>query len=157
MGLDMYLTKKHYVKNWNHTPEEKRFNISITQGGKTPTHIDVTKIKHIEEDAGYWRKANHIHNWFVQNVQKGKDDCKEYWVSLDELEELYKACELVLSDNSLAKEILPTTDGFFFGDTGYDEYYFETLKYTREIIHNIMADIDERGNLPYDVYYQSSW
>ena len=28
------------------------------------------------EPVAYWRKANQIHNWFVENVQNGEDDCR---------------------------------------------------------------------------------
>lgn len=38
---------------------------------------DENKIKIIYEVA-YWRKANHIHNWFVQNIQDGIDDLLDY-------------------------------------------------------------------------------
>ena len=54
MGLDMYLygVKSNY---WLHD-----YNI-----GQVKTVIEV----------GYWRKANQIHNWFVENIQNGIDDC----------------------------------------------------------------------------------
>ena len=35
MGLDMYLKREHYVKNWDHNPEEKRFDITVKRGGET--------------------------------------------------------------------------------------------------------------------------
>jgi hypothetical protein len=44
----------------------------------------------------YWRKANQIHNWFVENVQDGNDDCKDYYVSRKQLEELRDTCKAVL-------------------------------------------------------------
>lgn len=157
MGLDMYLNKKHYVKNWDHTPEESHHNISITRGGEAPSYINVSKIINVEEEAGYWRKANHIHKWFVDNVQDGEDDCREYWVSPRQLEELHTACKEVLEDTSKAKEVLPTAEGFFFGGTDYDEYYFHDIQRTVDIIKPILADMDQGGHLPYDVYYQSSW
>lgn len=157
MGLDMYLTKKHYVRNWDHTPEEKQHTVTVTRGGETPSYIDTTKIKYLEEEAGYWRKANHIHNWFVNNVQEGKDECQKVWVSSRQLEELSTACKEVLADNSKAGELLPTADGFFFGGTEYDEYYFRDIEDTLKFIEPILADMDQGGNLPYDVYYQSSW
>ena len=37
---------------------------------------------------GYWRKANAVHNWFVDNVQDGNDGCKHYWVSKEDLQKL---------------------------------------------------------------------
>ena len=33
--------------------------------------------KRIMEMVGYWRKQNAIHNWFVENVQDGIDDCDQ--------------------------------------------------------------------------------
>lgn len=31
----------------------------------------------IWKEIGYWRKANHIHKWFVDCVQDGEDDCEK--------------------------------------------------------------------------------
>lgn len=49
------------------------------------------------EMVGYWRKANHIHKWFVDNVQDGEDDCKEYRVSIEQLHKLRDICFDILS------------------------------------------------------------
>jgi hypothetical protein len=103
MGLDMYLSKRHYVKNWSFMQPEELHEITVKKGGNPCPHIDTAKISHIITDAAYWRKANQIHNWFVQNVQDGNDDCREYWVSKSKLQELYDACVLV-RDNSKLKE-----------------------------------------------------
>jgi hypothetical protein len=157
MGLDMYLTKKHYVQRWDHTPAEKQFEVTVKQGGEEYTHINANKVKYIEEEAGYWRKANHIHRWFVENVQEGEDNCEEFWVSPRKIEELYMACKEVLNEKEKAKEFLPTQSGFFFGGTEYDEYYFRDIENTAEMIKPILEDMDQGGNLPYDLYYQSSW
>ena len=51
---------------------------------------------------------------------------------------------------SIAKELLPTQSGFFFGDTDYDQYYIEDLTYTKKALKEILQ---EDG----DYYYQSSW
>lgn len=52
---------------------------------------------HIFQHCGYWRKANAIHAWFVENVQNGVDDCGMYIVRRDQLEELKEACERVIA------------------------------------------------------------
>lgn len=49
-----------------------------------------------EEEVGYWRKSNQIHNWFVENVQDGEDDCGTYKVGIKKLTELLKTVETVL-------------------------------------------------------------
>lgn len=53
MGLDMYLTHKRYVQNWNHDPVKSVVTLSIN-GKDIPLH-DVT---YIYEQVGYWRKSN---------------------------------------------------------------------------------------------------
>ena len=39
----------------------------------------------IFEEVAYWLKANHIHNWFVQNLQDGVDECQYVFVEEDDL------------------------------------------------------------------------
>jgi len=75
MGLDMYLSKKTYVKYWEHNGDNN-YEVTVTKAGK-PTNIDPKKVSYIVEEVGYWRKANQIHNWFVENVQNGIDECQE--------------------------------------------------------------------------------
>ena len=158
MGLDMYLLKKKKGERKNSNTWNK---------------------------VGYWRKANQIHNWFVENVQKGIDDCGYYRVSCKQLENLKATCERVLKEADLVPgqicvgkhyengvwvpimepgeviineieiaAILPTKQGFFFGDTSYDQYYIQDIKDTIEIIDKILSttNFDEEY-----IVYTSSW
>lgn len=112
----------------------------------------------IWSEIGYWRKANHIHKWFVDCVQDGEDDCEKYEVTKSNLLDLKAVCEEVLSlkgkDEGRIEEILPTTSGFFFGGTEYDEYYFSDVEETIRIINNVLETTDFEKEL---VVYQSSW
>jgi len=91
MGLDMYLVRKKYIgAKYEHRQVKGKVEIEIA-GKKLPIEFD--KISYIEEDVGYWRKANAIHKWFVDNVQDGNDDCREYYVDIDKLEELLNICK----------------------------------------------------------------
>ena len=156
MGLDMYLSQKR-------------------RGTKSV------------EDVAYWRKANHIHQWFVENVQGGVDDCKEYYASRKQLKKLLDTVNAVLqasrlvpgkvtngyrltkigtklvetpivedgrriADPSVARALLPTQEGFFFGGRDYDEGYYTDLEHTRDVLTNALAQKDEVR-----FYYQSSW
>lgn len=94
------------------------------------------------EEVAYWRKANAIHAWFVDNVQGGEDDCATYDVSADQLRELLADTDKVLGNPSLAPTVLPTQSGFFFGPTDYDEYYFESLRYTKTTLEGVLTDED---------------
>ena len=55
------------------------------------------------DGVGYWRKANEIHNWFVENVQGGEDDCGMYEVSEEKLVELLNICKEVKRNSKLIK------------------------------------------------------
>lgn len=58
----------------------------------------------------------------------------------------------VVADASVAKELLPTESGFFFGGTEYDEWYVRGCQQTIEIINRVLE-------MPDNWYfeYQSSW
>ncbi len=149
MGLDMYLNKRTYVQYWEHNGDDN-YEVKVTKGGE-PTKINPKKVKYIIEEAGYWRKANQIHRWFVENVQQGEDNCGEYYVDREKLIELLDLCKKVKIDNALAEAYLPSVSGFFFGGTEYDEWYFNDIDNTIAILEEALED--ERG----DYYYTSSW
>lgn len=176
MGLDMYLSKKHYIGNkWKEPKDQVKLGLPF---------IKDERLSEITEQVGYWRKANQIHKWFVDNVQDGQDDCKEYYVSREKLEELLKVVTEVLGamtlvegdvvesytigknlekipntrkgkvvkDTKVAEELLPGSEGFFFGGTEYDEYYVRQLEETKTMLEGLLAEEDNG-----DYYYQSSW
>lgn len=144
MGLDMYLNRKRYISH----NERKELFITGLEGG-----VKSEKVVQIEEEVMYWRKVNAIHNWFVSNVQEGEDNCKEYYVSKENIEELLSTIEKIIDDRSLAEELLPTQGGFFFGGLEYDEYYWDELKDTKTTLKEIL----ENWNDNYSYYYSSSW
>ena len=155
MGLDMYLYRKSYVHSGDYYNSEQKEEIQMTRGGK---EVDTSKIRFIVEEVGYWRKANHIHKWFVENVQKEVDDCGEYKVEEDQLANLLETCKEILEDGNKAPELLPTTSGFFFGATDYDEYYFDDIQNTVDIIESLFeTDLDGFSYLKGNIYYSSSW
>ena len=148
MGLDMYLYKEIYIgADYEH--RKVKGSIDITTNGEK-IDIPLNKVSSIDLKMGYWRKANHIHKWFVDNVQNGKDECQRSYVEESKLKNLRTICQTVLDDNKLASQLLPAQSGFFFGGTEYDDYYFEDIKRTIEIIDECLKD----GG---DFYYRSSW
>ena len=153
MGLDMYLRKRHYVKNWDHHPEEEHYEIDVKKGGETAEEIDTKKVSHIVEDVAYWRKFNALHGWFVENCQGGEDDCGEHYVRIEKLRQLLDLLKAVLDNPEKAEQSLPVTAGFFFGSYEYDEWYFDYVKETIEILEKELSI--ENNNASY--YYTSSW
>ena len=56
---------------------------------------DTCAYETIFTEIAYWRKANEIHNYFVEYAQHGVDDCRTYDVSKKQLEDLLYKCKEV--------------------------------------------------------------
>lgn len=152
MGLDMTLERHHYVKQWNHHKPEERHAVTVTKGGNPADYIKPERVSYVVEEVAYWRKANEIHAWFVANCQNGEDDCRDYYVSRDQLTELRDLAQQVIAQPGSAAELLPTESGFFFGGTEYDDDYFDDLKRTVEILTALLAEPEEG-----EFRYRASW
>jgi hypothetical protein len=157
MGLDMYLYAKKYIwtkydKNNPNVEQEFESEVNKVIGQKG----SIGKVKYITYEIMYWRKANAIHKWFVDNVQDGKDDCESYDVSKEDIQKLYKVIGEVLKDHDKAEELLPTSSGFFFGGTEYDEYYWSDLEDTYNKLGEILHDKENKYE-GFDFEYSSSW
>lgn len=147
MGLDMYLNKRVYIgAQYAHNNVTGTISLKDRNGKRFP--IDRRKVSEVIEAACYWRKANMIHAWFVQNVQNGEDDCGTYDVSGDQLAELRDLCKKALKTRDAS--LLPPRTGFFFGSTEIDDFYWQDLEDT---VRQLEALDLENG----DYQYHSSW
>lgn len=158
MGLDMYLKAQKYVSNWDHatTAQRQEFQGVLEALGLKPQDVENPGSPHLTVDicVAYWRKANQIHKWFVDNAQDGEYKCKEYVVSREKLQALLSLCNMVLGDREKAKELLPPQSGFFFGGTDTDDWYFKDVQYTCDVLGKLLNNpqLDE-----YEFSYRSSW
>ena len=106
-----------------------------------------TVSKNKNEEIYYWRKCNQIHNWFIRNgnldesynagdpaLVIDKDLARKF---IDEL-------KIVIENHGKAEDLFPTASGFFWGDTAYDDWYFDDLKdtYTALIGEFVNTDWD---------------
>jgi len=184
MGLDMYLEKRTYVKNWDHMKPSEKHQVLVKQGNKIREDIDPKKISYITEEVIYWRKANAIHKWFVDHVMDEEDQSGEWPVSKEKLKDLLELCKEVIAnsklvkgkikngrrinpktkewesiledgeyieDPSVAENLLPSKEGFFFGSTDYDEYYLREIIRTAEALEKVVE------NNSGEYFYQASW
>lgn len=145
MGLDMYLTADRYL--WYNEDDTKN---AITQ--LLPELPAGAVVQKVGVEVGYWRKANAIHKWFVDNLQDGRDDCQRTEVHREDLQILADLCQKVIDNPSEASKLLPTRSGFFFGSTEYDDGYFDDLKRTVDICRGALSLPDK-----WDLHYSSSW
>jgi len=167
MGLDMYLylrktdykSRTRFEAHWSdpklkYPKELKDFQNNIFE--RNFMSVDTTTDYQI----GYWRKANAIHNWFVQNCAGGVDNCEAITLSLANIIDLHYACNQVLEDHYKAEELLPPQSGFFFGSTEIDEWYFKELEYTADLLSKVETFLEsyegEHGE-HYECVYQASW
>lgn len=162
MGLDMNLSVSDYVSGWDFSNqgEKEKFNRILEAAGYSRDSIaEGSPSLTLKIKVAYWRKANAIHNWFVENCQNGVDECQESEVSREDLQNLRDTAQEALlfynaGNAALAAEALPTRSGFFFGSVQIDEMYANDLKDTIEQIDKILND--PRFNDKWFIY-QSSW
>ena len=185
MGLDMYLKAEKYVGGWDKGGKERaEYDQILAMTGLK--RCDDAPSATVRVTVAYWRKANAIHKWFVDNVQGGEENCEESDVSRGQLAELVNLCKSVLdsvetvegrvsegtsyypdgrvekhtragdviAQVGIAAAALPTTGGFFFGKTDYDEDYLADL---RDTIKQLEPLLSEEFHKEFSVYYQASW
>lgn len=153
MGLDMYLSAEKYVSDSDWRGEQDKFKalVELMEADKFVGGF-VPNVQ-VQVSVAYWRKANQIHQWFVDNCGQGEDDCRPYFVQREQLEELLGVCKEVDADHSKASELLPTQGGFFFGGTEFDEWYFEGVKDTISQLETVLEEVPD----DWSFYYQASW
>lgn len=183
MGLDMYLSKKTYVKNWEHNGRENQHRITIKRGGKPRTDIKPERITYIIEEVAYWRKFNALHGWFVDNCGDGVDDGGEYFVSREKIKELLGILKKVRTILNKSKKVnkkladfdgatysmkvydcedeicdlLPPTTGFFFGSSEIDDDYKNHVSYTIKTLQELLKEDKSDELYSGEFYYEASW
>lgn len=177
MGLDMYLKRSkrveglsanNYAKANGELPWEKeKYDEKAGLKGLCPDIKNIEKLDEcvkevgesfkymsIFEEVGCWRKQNAIHNWFVEKCQDGVDECQLSEVSKEKLEKLLAECYKIVNKKDSPEELLPTSSGFFFGGTDYDEWYFMGIQDTIGILERTINTTDWDREI---IFYRSSW
>lgn len=139
MGLDMYFEKQR---------------IQYLDESRKKAVID-------DEEAGYFRKFNALHNWIVTHCGNNVDD--QYPIKLEfvKLKELLNILELIDEKTGNAKTLLPTQSGFFFGSTEYDDYYYDNIEVAiliiKKLIEWVEKNKEEEPLIEHNAIYQASW
>ena len=180
MGLDMYVnirnkntqSKLEAYKAWEQKYSYEEFQ-RLTEEQKEEYRNSEPEYDEnmYGKELMYWRKANQIHNWFVQNCQNGVDDCEQYAITVADLMKLKELCEKILTMTEKRKEMrytsysatekvevdvlyltpegvefatkhLPSRSGFFFGSTEYDDWYVWELENTVEQINDTLDTLN---------------
>lgn len=167
MGLDMYLISLPKIEGMDFE-EVLLANGRLSEHERNQTEIyEKLKphIKHFQEfdhswtslyqDIAYWRKANWIHNWFVENLHAGEDEpVFIVEVTKDQLEELHSLCVKVLMKEDHPSNILPTRPGCFFGNLYYNDFYFREIYETESLLAYLLENFNFETHY---LMYQCSW
>ncbi len=114
------------------------------------------KRKTITKELDYFRKVNFLVKYF-EGRGADIDSQIPFPMTKDDAEELLNRCEEVLKDHSKAEELLPTMEGFFFGPTDYDEYYFDDVERVRNsLITKVIPAFDTLEN-DENIYFTIWW
>ena len=97
------------------------------------------KISH-GKDSYYFRKYNWLYGWVRRKLKLPEiKNCEHYKLHRSMVNDLIGDISNVLSDHSLAKKVLPTEDGFFFGSTEIDSWYYKELTDAKEQLTQLLA------------------
>lgn len=212
MGLDMYVTIRHKDTQSKLDAYEAWENKYSYEEYERLTDEQKEEYRNSEPEYDedmygkqlmYWRKANQIHNWFVQNCQGGVDDCERYVITVANLIKLKELCEKILTMTVVKQELrptflngwfsepehvmqdvrlltyegmkfasehLPSSSGFFFGNTDYNDYYVwdveDTVKQINDTLDTLNCEygfalnsdlVTGEYNGDYIIEYCASW
>ena len=145
MGLDMNLEGRKYIGY----DKDKDALGKLLQNMHGIKH----KISSITVDLAYWRKFNALHSAFQENetLEEGSD---KIYIDEDFFKSILKKMKAVQKDHSQAEELFPTQSGFFYGDTSYDDWYFQAIDESIKIFEKLLS---EKIFESYDIYYTASW
>jgi len=158
MGLDMYLTRTNRT---NHTTEELE---AIDHEFITPEKAEAAPFLPLREyqysdgfytifhEVAYWRKFNALHNWFVERVQGGVDECQLSEIDDDTLVALIDDLKAV-SRGEFVEDLEPVS-GFFFGGIDKDEHYYERINEALHLFGDILNNFDFKKCR---LFYRASW
>ena len=114
--------------------------------------LDIALYKTKSTKIADFRKINSLFKFFEDRIGDRNPTTIELYT--DDLEELRERCIKVLADHKLAKDLLPTCSGSFFGSTEYDKYYFKDVLRVLDTCEALLKQpLDDGERYELDVWY----
>lgn len=114
--------------------------------------LDIT-ISHGKRSC-YFRKYNWLYGWVRRKLELPElENCKHYKLTRSIIEDLIEDITKVLSDHSLAEKLLPTESGFFFGNTEYDDWYFDDLRDAKTQLTQLLVKMSDGDTADFWSWY----
>lgn len=105
MGLDLYMTEKRHFGGFNAKEVKAQIEV-VNDNDPNETHELVANDygMTVERTVIYWRKANQIYKWFIDNCMKEYENDTRISVSIEDLKELLETCKKVAKSISFATD-----------------------------------------------------
>jgi hypothetical protein len=123
--------------------------VVLTQLVNINVGLDLYIEKVSRKELAYFRKVNFLIPFFEGFFNTEIENLEDLELTKESVEELRDRCERVLNDRTLAKDLLPTQGGFFFGSINYDKYYYDDVV---DVLDNCNALLQEFDNLKEDEF-----
>lgn len=101
----------------------------------------------------YYRKVNFLFDFFAKNVEEIKNyndinevNARDIELNIEIIKKLVESCEEVLKDHSKASTLLPTYEGFFFGNTDYNYVYFTKVRGVLSDMKELLCFMEDNPN-----------
>lgn len=118
--------------------------------------LDIYFHKTRRQEIGYFRKVNFLVRFFFEEYSEIVNCCP-IRVTKEMCTDLYNRCKIVLENNKKSEELLPTTTGFFFGNTEYNEDYFDDIKRVKEYLEEILLptfdELEPGESIEFEIWY----
>lgn len=112
-----------------------------------------------EYEIGYWRKFNALHSYIVNSFADGVDECQDIVLWEQDIKRILETLKSLTPEN--ASVVMPPKDGFFFGSTDIDEWYWRDVGYSIKVFEKILKVVTEFASKAPGSYlriiYHASW
>jgi len=163
MGLDMYLSEERYFSNYDHAEEKERaraHSVALA-AGFDPALLDRNGSVTAAVNIAYWRKAHWLHEWFVNNIQNGEDNCGSHSVELEHLKEILDGCRAIMVFRATASiaDAEECMNDSFPCQYPHGEWIWESVQDTIDQLQLIVdrAEREEGDGIWREYIYRSSW
>lgn len=166
MGLDIYFNRReknnpreNEIREARRRMDELDLLPDTEENFKEWQELDEFVEENLhDEEVGYFRKVNFLMRFFnyvdnckdvileksriedLVNITQNIIDLSEKRKDLDSVGNFAEYCENKFSWEIYAQTMLPTTSGFFFGSTAYNEWYLEDVKSVNAVFKGILKD-----------------
>lgn len=105
--------------------------------------LDLYIEKVSRKELAYFRKVNFLIPFFENYFDVKIENLKDLELTKSSIKELKDRCEHILRDHTLAKDLLPTRGGCFFGSVSYDRYYYEDVESVLNSCNTVLQEFDQ--------------